>query len=67
MLNILNSDDIKEFIKTKNRVSVKMLCKKFNLKPKQAHKILKFDANTILDKPSNYGSCKDKNYNLYSF
>ena len=67
MLNIFNSDDINDYIKTHKHVSIKMICKQFNLKPKHAHNILKFNDKTMLDNPRNYGSNKFKNYNLYKY
>ena len=65
MLNIINSDKVDEYIKDKKNVSVKMICKEFGVKPKIAHRILKYNQHTILDSPHNYGSNKFKNYNLY--
>lgn len=46
-------------------ITTKMLTRKFNIKPKEAHRILKFNKNTILCDPILYGSNKYSNKNLY--
>ena len=65
MLNMINSDKIDEYIKNKVTVSVKMICKEFGVAPKIAHRLLKYNKNTMLDIPYNHGSLKFINYNLY--
>ena len=65
MLNMVNSDKLNEYILEKKQVSVKMICKEFGVAPKIAHRLLKYNKNTILDTPHNYGSNKFINYNLY--
>lgn len=62
---MINSDKIDEYINNKGTVSVKMICKEFGVAPKIAHRLLKYNKNTILDTPYNHGSNKFINYNLY--
>ena len=46
-------------------ITTKMLSRKFNIKPKVSHRLLKFNNKTILSKPRNFGSNKYSNKNLY--
>ena len=67
MLNMYNSDDVQEFINNvPNRlITVKMISRHFKIKPKIAHRILKYNKNTIMCHPFHFGNNKFINRNLY--
>ena len=60
--------DINEYISSlsnEEHITVKMIIRKFNIKPKHAHRILKNHRSTMLAPPNEYGCYKNINYNLY--
>ena len=64
LTNIENSSDYINNFKGKY-ITTKMLTRKYNITPKEAHRLLKFNENTKLSNPCNFGSNKYSNKNLY--